>query len=133
MAKEPAKFDPYEVLQSLDRRRVTCIVIGGFARVIQGTEEITRGIDIVPSTRAENLQRLDMALRELGAKRVDGRELALDGAAVAEQPVNRAEHGSRRGEVGTRTGWHARPRQPPPGGQPRAARPRAATVRGLDR
>jgi hypothetical protein len=74
----PPRFDPYAVLKALDRHRVTYIVIGAFARVIHGTEELTRGIDIVPSTRPENLQRLDEALAELNAIRVDGRELRLD-------------------------------------------------------
>jgi hypothetical protein len=70
-------------------------VIGGFARVIQGTEEITRGLDIVPSTREENLQRLDAALRDLGARRPDGRELTLDEDAIAARPVLElaTEHG----------------------------------------
>ncbi len=40
---EPPKFDPFGLLQALDRHRVTYIVIGAFARVIQGTEEVTRG------------------------------------------------------------------------------------------
>ncbi len=87
MAKQPPKFDPYGVLQALDRHLVGYIVIGGFGRVVQGTEEITRGIDIVPSTREENLRRLDAALRDIGAARVDGRELALDDGSIAEQPV----------------------------------------------
>lgn len=87
MAEEPPTFDPYGVLQALDRHRVSYVVIGGFARVIQGTEEITRGIDIVPSTREENLRRLDGALREIGAARVDGRELAFDEALIKEQAV----------------------------------------------
>jgi hypothetical protein len=42
------------VLKTLDRHRATYIVIGAFARVIQGIEELTRGVDIVPS-RPENL------------------------------------------------------------------------------
>jgi hypothetical protein len=57
---------------------VTYIVIGAFARVVQGTEELTRGIDIVPSTRPENLRRLEQALGELNAVRVDGLELQFD-------------------------------------------------------
>lgn len=76
---KPGRFDPYAVLKALDRHRVTYIVIGAFARVVQGTEELTRGIDIVPSTRPENLQRLADALGELNAKRIDGQELRLDG------------------------------------------------------
>jgi hypothetical protein len=95
VAEPPPKFDPYGLLQALDRHRVTYIVIGGFARVIQGTEEITRGLDIVPSTREENLQRLDAALRDLGARRPDGRELTLDEDAIAARPVLElaTEHG----------------------------------------
>lgn len=95
MAEEPPKFDPYEVLQALDRHRVTYIVIGGFARVIQGTEEITRGIDIVPSTRPENLRRLDTALRDIKAQPTDGTELTLGETADASpHPIElTTEHG----------------------------------------
>jgi hypothetical protein len=87
MAEQPSKFDPYALLQELDRHRVTYIVIGGFARVIQGTEELTRGLDIAPSTRAENLRRLDGALRDLGAREPDGREPALNQDTIAARPV----------------------------------------------
>src|SRR5437016_4361077 len=84
---DPAKFDPYTLLQALDQQRVTYIVIGGFARVLQGTEEITRGLDIVPSTRPENLRRLDAALGVLDATRSDGRALAINEETIAAQPV----------------------------------------------
>jgi hypothetical protein len=92
---DPAKFDPYALLQALDQQRVTYIVIGGFARVLQGTEEITRGLDIVPSTRPENLRRLDAALRDLDATRSDGRALAINEETIAAQPVLElaTEHG----------------------------------------
>jgi hypothetical protein len=91
----PPRFDPYALLQTLDKRRVTYIVIGGFARVLQGTEEITRGLDIVPSTRPENLRRLDAALRDLDARQPDGRELTIDENTIAAQPVVElaTEHG----------------------------------------
>src|SRR3954467_5034915 len=72
------RFDPYAVLKALDRHRVTYVVIGAFARVIQGSEELTRGIDIVPSTRPENLRRLEEDLADLNAQREDGREVHLD-------------------------------------------------------
>lgn len=87
MARKPSAFDPFGALQALDRHRVSYIAIGGFARVIQGTEETTRGLDIVPSTRPENLRRLDAALREISAERVDGQELALEEAVAAAQPT----------------------------------------------
>ena len=82
-----ARFDPYGILQMLDRRRVSYVVVGAFARVLQGTAEITRGIDIVPSTRGDNLRRLDEALRDLNARRADGHELDLTESAVVERPV----------------------------------------------
>src|SRR6266542_5968256 len=72
------RFDPYAVLKALDRYRVTYIVIGAFARVIQGSEELTRGIDIVPATRPENLRRIKEALDDLNARREDRRELRFD-------------------------------------------------------
>lgn len=83
MGESPsARFDPYAVLKALDRHRVAYIVIGAFARVIHGTEELTRGIDVVPSTRPENLRRLEEALGELNAARVDGQALQLDEHAL---------------------------------------------------
>jgi len=72
MADPGGRFDPLGMLAALDRHRVGYIVIGGFARVIQGAEETTRGVDIVPSTRPENLRRLSLALDELEAEPVDG-------------------------------------------------------------
>src|SRR5581483_7782470 len=41
----------------------------------------------VPSTRAENLRRLDAALHELSASREDGRELTLDENAISAERV----------------------------------------------
>jgi hypothetical protein len=80
------RFDPYTVLQALERQRVTYIVIGGVGRVIQGSDELTDGIDIVPSMREENLRRLGLALEELGARRSDGKSLALE-RDLARAPV----------------------------------------------
>jgi hypothetical protein len=82
----PPHFDPYAQLKALDRRRVTYIVIGAFARVIHGTDELTGGLDIVPSTRPENLRRLEDALHDLNAEREDGQELRL-GEGEALDPV----------------------------------------------
>ena len=88
MAEKQPKFDPYGVLQALDRHRVNYVVIGAFARVLQGTEEITHGIDVVPSTRTENLRRLDEAVREVGG-RPAGRGLGQLETMLAEHPVIR--------------------------------------------
>ena len=67
-----ARFDPYGTLAALERERVSYVVIGAFARVIEGTDEITYGIDITPSTKEENLRRLDAALVSINAHRADG-------------------------------------------------------------
>jgi hypothetical protein len=71
-------FDPIAVLQALDRRRVPYIVVGALGRVIQGSDEVTDGIDIVPSTREENLRRLGLALEDLHARRADGKQPSLE-------------------------------------------------------
>jgi len=77
MAQRPP-FDPYAILAALDRRRVAYIVIGSFARVVRGAEELPDGLDIVPSRRPRNLERLAEALVDLQAARVDGDPLSLD-------------------------------------------------------
>jgi len=64
-------FDPRALLGALDRHHVAFIVIGGLARVIEGADEITRGVDITPSTKPENLRRLADALDELGVGELD--------------------------------------------------------------
>ncbi len=71
-------FDPVRILQALDRQRVTYIVIGALGRVIHGTDEVTDGVDVVPSTREENLRRLALALEGLGARRPDGKAVILE-------------------------------------------------------
>jgi len=80
-------FDPYAILAALERQRVTYILIGGFARVIQGSEELSAGIDLVPSLRAENLRRLGLALEQLGAKRSDRKAFVLEEATLRVQPL----------------------------------------------
>jgi hypothetical protein len=80
-------FDPYATLAALERHGVAYVVIGGLARVIQGTEELTHGVDLAPSVRAENLRRLGLALDELEASRVDGKPLLLEEATIGEEAV----------------------------------------------
>jgi len=91
------RFDPYALLQALDRERVSYVLIGGFARIVQGTEEMTYGLDLTPSLRAQNLERLERALSDVDASRADGRELSLDPQALAAEPVHALE--TRYGEL----------------------------------
>jgi transcriptional regulator with XRE-family HTH domain len=65
-------FDPFELLGALQARNVNLIVIGAFARIVRGTRELTRAIDITPSMRDENLARLEQALEDLDARGNDG-------------------------------------------------------------
>lgn len=39
---EPAPFDPYALLRALERHQVAYVLIGGLARVLHGSDEVTR-------------------------------------------------------------------------------------------
>jgi hypothetical protein len=78
VAVEEDGFDPRGLLAGLHRNYVNYVLIGGLARVIRGTDEITGGVDICPSLRPDNLERLREALVELEARRADRRRLAVD-------------------------------------------------------
>jgi hypothetical protein len=77
-------FDPYALLQALERHRVFYVVVGALGRVLHGSDEVTDGLDIVPSTREENLRRLGLALDDLNARRPDGRRPELGREPVVE-------------------------------------------------
>jgi hypothetical protein len=79
-------FDPYALLQALEGQQVTYIVVGALGRVLHGSDELTDGLDIVPSLREENLRRLGLAVDELNARRSDGRRLVFERDLVR-QPV----------------------------------------------
>lgn len=80
MSRTTERFDPYALVNALERRRVVYVLIGGFARIIRGTEELTDGVDVVPSTKPENLRRLDLAFADLGAHLTNGPPAALKSA-----------------------------------------------------
>jgi len=79
-------FDPYALLEALERQGVTYIVVGGLGRVLHGSDELTDGLDVVPSLREENLRRLGEALDDLNARRQDGKGLVLE-RDLARHPV----------------------------------------------
>ena len=110
MSQGQRPFDPYAILAALEHQRVSYVLIGGLARVIQGTDELTHGLDLAPSLRAENLRRLGLALDELDAKRVDGKPIVLEEATIREQPLIELESPSGELKVvpepaGTRGGY----------------------------
>jgi hypothetical protein len=81
------RFDPLAILTALQAGAVGCVVIGGFARVARGTDELTTGFDVCPSLQSANLARLQTALVDMGAVRRDGAELVLDEAHLRAEPV----------------------------------------------
>jgi hypothetical protein len=80
VADRGSSFDPYALLAALQARHVSFVVIGAFARVVRGTVELTEGLDITPSMRRDNVLRLQKALSDLQAERVDGKPYDLDRA-----------------------------------------------------
>lgn len=62
-ARKP--FDPLRLLGSLERARVAYVVVGELAEVLQGSGGVADRTEIVPSLRADNLDRLRRAMREL--------------------------------------------------------------------
>ena len=89
MARQRTKpvFDPYAFLAALDQERASYVLIGAFARVLEGSDEITRGIDLTPSIRPENLLRLERALARVNACRADGRPPKLERTDFDNEPV----------------------------------------------
>ena len=85
----PARFDPYAVFRELESRHVGYVVIGGLARVLRGSDELTRGIDLTPSPLEQNLDRLQQALASLDGRRVDGGDLDLNELDPAREPIVR--------------------------------------------
>jgi hypothetical protein len=83
----PERFDPYAILRELDRAGVFFVVVGSLARVIQGSDEVARGLDLTPSLRPRNLEKLERALENLNARRVDGQPFDLGDLDPDREPV----------------------------------------------
>lgn len=91
------RFDPLGVLAAFERQRASCVVVGALARVLQGADELTRGVDVTPSLREKNLERVEAALAELEARPRDRRRIAL--AERVERGEELIRFRSERGEV----------------------------------
>lgn len=61
-------FDPTPILAALVARKVTFVVIGGFAARLHGSPLPTDDVDITPDMSEDNLARLSDALRDLDAR-----------------------------------------------------------------
>jgi hypothetical protein len=80
-------FDPRALLAALERNYASYVVIGGLARVMRGTGEITHDLDICPSLAKENLPRLQSALADLDARLLGGRAPELGGDGLGDDIV----------------------------------------------
>ncbi len=87
MTEPTRRFDPYAIVRELERARVFYVVIGGLARVLQGSDEVTQGLDVTPSLRPQNLTRLVQALTNVNARRADGKTLDLRHSDFQREPV----------------------------------------------
>jgi hypothetical protein len=66
-------FDPLQILAVLRRHDVNFVVVGGLAAVIHGSDMATFDLDVTPQRRQDNLERLALALKDIGAAiRVEG-------------------------------------------------------------
>lgn len=60
-------FEPHAILAALQAERVQFVLVGALARVLQGSDEVTDGLDLTPSLRPANVGTLEVALGRLGA------------------------------------------------------------------
>jgi len=89
-----AGFDPYVLLEALERERTSYVVIGAFARVVNGSGETTGALDIVPSLRDENLRRVGRALDDLDARSTRRGPASVETLAAGEPTGVRTSAGS---------------------------------------
>ena len=82
-------FDPRGLLAALHRNYVGYVLIGGLARVIRGTDEVTSGVDICPSLRRRTWSGLARRSTSWRRRRADRRRLAVDEESLRDEPVLR--------------------------------------------
>ena len=87
MAPADVAFDPRAILAALERNYVDYVLIGGLARVLRGSYEIARGVDVCPSFGEDNIARLTQAVGELEAQSADGRKLVFDERTLGDKDV----------------------------------------------
>ena len=78
---------PLDLLAELEREHVSYVVIGGFAALVHGSGLPTSGVDITPSLRERNLERLGATLERISAARVNGEPFVLEREALLAEPV----------------------------------------------
>lgn len=87
MPRRRDQFDPRAILAALERNGVDYVLIGGLAQVIRGADIATASVDICPSFRAGNLDRVAAAVDELGLITSDDGVVELTEEMVGAKPV----------------------------------------------
>lgn len=59
-------FDPLAILAALERHHVAYVLVGDLAGVLHGTDLTADSVEITPSLKHENSERLEHALEDLG-------------------------------------------------------------------
>jgi hypothetical protein len=59
-------FNPLAILGALERHRVAYVLVGDLAGVLHGTDLTADTVEITPSLKPENTERLESALDDLG-------------------------------------------------------------------
>ena len=79
-----SKFDPAAVLAALERQRAAYVLIGDLAGVLHGSDLLARTVEITPSLKPENIERLEQALTDLAVEKpervrdlADGKRLVI--------------------------------------------------------
>lgn len=62
------RFQPEEMLRTLERHEVRYVLIGGIGATLHGSPLPTRDADICPAADTKNLDALAVALRQMGAR-----------------------------------------------------------------
>jgi hypothetical protein len=63
-----ADFEPGQILRALEAHHVRYVVIGAIAAVAAGAPVLTTDLDVTPERSRDNLERLALALADLGAR-----------------------------------------------------------------
>jgi hypothetical protein len=71
------RFDPLAIVAAFERQGASYVLVGALARVLQGADELTRGVDLTPSLREPNLERVEAALESLEAEAADRKKTPL--------------------------------------------------------
>jgi hypothetical protein len=86
------RFQPEEILRTLEQHRVRYVIIGGVGATLHGSPLPTRDTDICPAADDTNLRALASALRDLDAKirtpdAPDGLAFSCDGAFLGQMKL----------------------------------------------